>query len=64
MVQIIVEIDASPRRAIEVISWALHEHNKVLRKAVPDASVSYDVLGMHRTRCTGSDVEVGSDSRE
>jgi hypothetical protein len=51
MVKILVEIEASPTRAIEIISNAIYERNKVLRKAVPDASVFYEVLGV----CTHHD---------
>lgn len=46
MVQVIVEIDATPRRALMIVSSALQERNKVLARAVPDASVNFDIVGV------------------
>lgn len=57
MVKILVEIEADPIRAINVIANALHERNKELRKAVPDASVFYEVLGVCRHH-DAADVEI------
>lgn len=47
-VRVLIEMDASGIRAVNVLDAAMRAYNEKLRRAVPDAEIDFEVLGVVR----------------
>lgn len=58
-VRVLIEMDDGGRgvRAVNVLDSAMRAYNEKLSRAVPDAAIDFEVLGV-----VSADVEVGSQS--